>query len=89
MLFHLAVATPIQTFAGTEEGQMRRKRCIGEGVYYTWHESSIILKRELYVDNILCYVYQVKNNNLYIRTPFTHEHFLIKMFMGYRFVCGK
>ena len=27
----------------------RRKKRIGEGVYYTWHESSIILKRELCV----------------------------------------
>jgi len=26
------VATPTQTFAGTEEGRMRRKRRIGEGV---------------------------------------------------------
>ena len=35
--------------AGTAGGRMRRKKRIGEGVYYTWHESSIILKRELCV----------------------------------------
>jgi len=39
-LFHPAevVAIPIQTFAGTEEGRMRRKRCIVEDVYYMLSE---------------------------------------------------
>ena len=43
------MATPHPTSAGTAGGRMRRKKRIGEGVYYTWHESSIILKRELCV----------------------------------------
>jgi len=33
-----AVATPTQTFAGTEEGRMRRKRRIGGGVYFMLSE---------------------------------------------------
>ena len=45
------MATPIQTFAGTEEGQMKRKRCIGEGACYIPQKSFISLKEKLYADN--------------------------------------
>ena len=45
------MATPIQIFAGTEEGRMRRKRRIGEGVCYIPQKSFISLKEKLYADN--------------------------------------
>ena len=52
MLFHPAeaVATPIQIFAGTEEGRMRRKRRIGGGVCYMPQKLFISLKEKLYAD---------------------------------------